>query len=230
MIQSLQIKWDGTMNAKWLVAGALLTAVLTGCATANVDKGFSFDKNKGMGLLVGSLTTTDAGNFFSQDINIYFTPTGDQKTLRSKITTNDQCNLGKSGKNDFKDYCGKLFVIALPPGDYALDSWNIIDAGGGVILPQHWRPVTVTIQAGKVTYVGNIHMVFDPTIPGSGPDGWHGWPIATDRHERDIPLLLSRYPSLRQDDVVMSPLSLDPPSSVCNSGNAGVVTFTNCGG
>ena len=212
-------------------AGAVaLISSLAGCATANADKGFAFVKNPGMGLLAGSLTSTNPGNFFSQDINVFFTPVNNPKASRVHLTTNDHCSLSNPADTDFKDQCGKVFAVAIPAGDYVLDTWNIVDAGGGAIVPEHWDPVKITVQAGKLTYVGNIHMVFDPNIPGGGPDGWHGWPATSDRHERDIPMLLSRYPALQASDVVMESLTLPPSSMVCNTGNVGVISFKNCGG
>lgn len=216
---------------KWILVIAVMLA-LAGCAGApSVTPGFSFTgDHQGVGLLVGSLTTDNPGNYFSQDVHIFFTPEDDSKGPSATVTVNDHCKVGFFGESpDFTQPCGTLFALVLPPGNYELGFWDIVDAGGGVIHPGKWNPAKFTIQAGKATYVGNIHMVFDPNLPGSGPADWRGWPKVSDMHERDIPKLLSKYPLLKQSDVNVSLLTLDPPGGVCNSGSIGFVMLTFCG-
>ncbi|HEY1773716.1 MAG TPA: hypothetical protein VGH91_11055 [Gammaproteobacteria bacterium] len=213
----------------FLVFAAMLA--LTACAAPSATPEFAFTAgNQGMGLLVGSLSTDDPGNYFSQDVNVFFAPEKGSKGPDASVTLNDHCKAsGMEGLPDFKQPCGRLFALVMSPGNYQLNYWNIVDAGGGVVEPGNWNPAKFTIQAGKVTYVGNIHMVFDPTLPGGGPADWRGWPKASDMHERDIAFLLKKYPHLQQGDVTLGVLALDPPSGLCNSGNLGTITLTFCG-
>lgn len=201
---------------------------LAGCATSNADKGFSFAQNQGMGLLVGSLTAKDPGNVFSSDINMYFT-SQDPKLPEEHVKINSQCSAVQLNSSDFKDVCGHLFVFVLPAGEYELSNWNIWPTLNRVQSPARWDAPTVTVQAGKATYVGDIHMVFDPSIPGPGVKEFHAWPVDYDQRDRDIPLLLSQYPGLKPDDVVVSLIRFPLPTGMCSVGGAGAMTFKDCG-
>jgi len=211
-----------------LLSILVVILMLAGCAAPSASPEFDFGKNPGMGLLAGSLTTDDPGNFFSQDVYIYFGPSDPHSKLpRVKVTINNHCKPGERDI-DFTKPCGKLFAFVVPAGDYVLNEWHIQDAGGGTISPASWHGGKVTVQSGKATYVGEIHMVFDPNLPGSGPADWRGWPSASDRHERDMPLLLRRLPLIRQDDIMVQLPDLDLPGRVCNSAHVGVVGVTFC--
>jgi hypothetical protein len=211
----------------WVWVVILLISV-SGCATKNVENDFSFRNAMGHGLLVGSLTTKDPGNWSGSDITMVFTPK-DPQASRVRITINSKCDAVQHPRStDFKDVCGHLFAIELPPGDYALDNWTIEPLGSGVFTPKQWQAPTVTIQRGKATYVGNIYLRFDSEMKGPGNDGYHGWPVDTDMRDRDLPMLLRRYPALKQDDVVVSLMSFGPPNGICVTGSVGVTSFTRC--
>jgi hypothetical protein len=121
--------------------------------------------------------------------------------------------------------CTNVFAFVVPAGDYAFDEWHI--KASGVLSPEHWHGPKITVQAGKVTYIGNIEMVFDPKFTGD-EHAWIGWPRATDQRARDIPILLKRLPHISADDIVTQTLTLDSPGPVCSSGQVMMVTVTNC--
>ena len=191
---------------------------LSGCSTWDAPANFSFsaDGHHGEGLLVGSVTSDDPGQYFSRTIRIYFDPLAeDSRASQVELSVNDQCSPGAS-HYDFVKPCGKLFAVALPAGDYTLQKWyTVASIGTKTVYPQRWDGASVTVQAGKITYVGDIHMVFDDAIPGGAPAGSRSWPRATDMHERDLPLLFQKYPNLKPEDVVMQVLELPPPGRVC---------------
>lgn len=191
-----------------------------------MPRDFKFDAgDKATSVLVGSLSTDNPGNIAAQQINVYFRKLG-EAGLRVGVTVYDHCTPGSSS-TDFPDRCGKLFAIVLPAGDYALESWNITD-NAGVLGPRDWRPVTFTVQAGKINYVGEIHMIFNRNLPGHGPLEWRGWPVASDAHARDIPMILSRHPMLKQSDVTMALLRMNPPGELCVIGEPAKRSNTLC--
>jgi hypothetical protein len=193
----------------------LAVLLLSACASTAPDaaRGAGFDGKGGMGILAGSVSSDDADNFFTQDSNLYFTSLTDPKAPVAHLTINDHC---KGEKPDFTQPCGKVFAFILKAGQYRLDSWYVSAQNGGVLIkPQQWEGPTITVQPGKVTYIGNIHMVYDNAIPGAGLDGWRAWPHVTDQHERDMPILLQKVPPLKPGDVTTAVVELPPPSQMC---------------
>lgn len=213
-----------------LTMAGLAVLLLTGCASAAPDaaRGAAFDGSSGMGILAGSVSSDDADNFFTQDSEFYFTSLTDPKAPAAQLSINDHC---KGEAPDFTQPCGKVFAFILKAGQYKLDRWYVSAQDGGVLIdPQQWQGPTVTVQPGKVTYVGNIHVVYDNAIPGAGLDGWRAWPHVADQHERDIPLLLQKVPSVKPGDVVMDVLDLGPPTRMCTiqSGAFGLPPHVDC--
>lgn len=213
---------------KAFIAASFLTAmtILGGCTAPPATGGFAFDDAKGKGLLAGSLTAENVGNFFSQDVYIYFDPADPNSKLpRVGVSVNNHCSPSDFGLSILKP-CTDVFAFVVPAGDYVFDEWHI--KASGVLSPEHWHGPKITIQAGKVTYVGNIDMVFDPAFTGD-EHAWIGWPRAADQSARDIPILLQRLPHIGAADIVMQPLTLDPRGPVCSVGTAVMITLTSCG-
>ena len=200
------------------IALTLLIA-LAGCASApHAGKDFSFQKQaEPVGALTGSISTDDPGNFFSQETELYFESQalGQGQPYGEVSINNHYCR----SDEDFKEACGRVFVIVLKPGTYGL-YWHIDSTLGlfGRLDPGPWEAPQYTVQAGKVTYVGNIHMTFDAGIPGKAPDSWHAWPHVSDQHERDLPVLYQRVPALQKQEVSMQVVALPPPADLCVPG------------
>jgi hypothetical protein len=193
--------------------------MLSGCTSMqapDATQGTWFEPDGDTGILAGSVSSDNADNFFTQDSNLYFTSLTDPKARVAHLVINDHCkNLGENGP-DFKDPCGKVFAFILKAGQYKLDRWYVSAQNGAVLInPQQWEGPTITVQPGKATYIGNIHMVYDNDIPGAGLDGWRAWPHVTDQHERDMPILLQKVPPLKPGDVIMAVVELPPPSRMC---------------
>ena len=201
--------------SKNLTLASLAVLMLAGCTSMAPDaaRGARFQPDGDTGILAGSVSSENADNFFTQDTNLYFTSVTDPKALSAHITVNDHC---KHEEPDFTQPCGKVFAIILKPGQYKLSRWYVSAQDGDVLIgPQQWEGPTVTVQPGKVVYVGNIHIVYDNDIPGAGLDGWRAWPHVTDQHERDISVLLKKVPSVEAGDVTTAVLELPPPSRMC---------------
>ena len=197
----------------------VLLLVLAGCASApHAGKDFSFQKQaEPVGVLTGSISTDDPGNFFSQETELDFESeaVGQGQPFGKVSINNHYCR----SDEDFKEACGRVFTVVLKPGTYGL-YWHIASTFGllGQLDPGGWEAPQYTVQAGKVTYVGNIHMVFDDNITGKGPDSWHAWPHVSDQHERDLPVLYQRVPALQQQEVSMQVVPLPPPADLCEPG------------
>lgn len=96
---------------------------------------------------------------------------------------------------------GRVVAMSLEPGEYELHTWTLyIQAvnGYGYISPKEAPPpLPFTISAGSVTYLGNLH---GQTVMGKNLLGLEvpasGYPEITDKSERDIPLLIGKYPML----------------------------------
>lgn len=199
-----------------LYSVSVVVLMLSACGTMqapNAAQGSPYHPDADTGILAGSVSSDDADNFFTQDSNLYFTPLADPKARAAHLSINDHC---KYEEPDFTQPCGKVFAFILKAGQYRLDRWYVSAQDGGVLIdPQHWEGPTITVQPGKLTYIGNIHMVYDNAIPGAGLDGWRAWPHVTDQHERDMPILLHKVDSLKPDDFIIAVVELPPPSRMC---------------
>lgn len=210
---------------KYISIFATLVA-LAGCGST-ISISSDEARAQGKGFLVGSLSTDRPGNIATQQINIYFDPAGGTKLGRVGATVYDHCDPQALSATEFNDTCGRVFTFLLPAGEYVLSSWNITDIAG-IIGPRDWRPAKVTVQAGKITYVGNIHMVFNRNLEGPTPIEWRGWPVAVDAHGRDFDVFLRSHPLLAQTEVIMDIPSLDPPGQLCSMGDPNRRSNTIC--
>ena len=97
---------------------------------------------------------------------------------------------------------GRLFAVPLEPGTYALTRVSMwVQAQVDVVLPD---PPRVTVGAGDVVYIGNLEIENCYSVYVR-PDGERvrqtvvgGFPSVTDRSERDLNLLRTTYPVLRE--------------------------------
>lgn len=149
--------------------------------------------------------------------------------MTGHFTVNSACDAKQASSSDFADTCGHLLAIKLPAGDYVINNWNV-NSGGPGNFPAKWEPMKFTIAAEKATYIGDIHMTLVVADkPVVGPLAYAGWPKVKDQHERDVPLLLQRYPQLRQDDIAIAVLTFPPPGDICALGNGLVGPDVHCG-
>lgn len=94
------------------------------------------------------------------DTDIYVNDSPDQSTPPS-IWVESGCDLDKPGHSDFSDRCGHVFAIRLPAGEYYISRWGG-RVGTSMSGPSAWKPVSFTIEAGRATYIGNIHIKVIP--------------------------------------------------------------------
>lgn len=121
---------------------------------------------------------------------------------------------GMSMQTPFDKIWGRLYVRELAPGDYEFVSWRL-EQNTGV----GWRSFTpkapppalpVTLRAGTVTYIGNVHA---ETVWGRNLLGMPllagGQPELRNEAERDLALLYKDYPQLK-GQVTLMPLPPGP--------------------
>ena len=93
---------------------------------------------------------------------------------------------------------GRLYVLPLPPGEYAIDAWsvvyrNVLRQTGLPASPP--PPLRFNIQPGQIRYIGNLHMEID--MGGEFADPYNVvalWPKLRDEQLRDLALLASKKP------------------------------------
>lgn len=176
---------------------------LFGCVSApkSIKATDRVDSQKGV--LLASVTIDDAravldGSFFYSAKNSKKNKLGKGEYLIKS---------GMSMTRRFDDYPtdksknGRLIAIPMNAGDYELTNWNLFvsQAGGfGNISPQEPpTPLPFTIEAGHVTYLGNLHIT---TITGKNVFGievpFGAYPVITNNEQIDLSLLRSKYPNL----------------------------------
>jgi hypothetical protein len=188
-------------------AVVLVALIVSGCATKSVDQNFAFTPGTETGLIVGSASSSDENSAYDATVSFRYSPARMNDALDFKNSGHIEALspslwFGRGGPSDFKDVAGKLFAIALKPGNYSFTSWEINNGSNAIIYPIDPKPLAFTVRKGKATYIGNMHMYlrtgrnfFGITIIADGR------PSITDKSERDIPLLLKRFPKIAREDI-----------------------------
>lgn len=186
--------------------GALLPVMfLAGCATPNIDKDFEFSADKDTGLVVGSVTQDDVPNLNASYATFFFEDShGDGHMVRSReqVVTRALIQAVNKAPEDFSDAVGRLFAIELSSGNYKFVRWNMSDGNGHFWPKKDPAPLEFTVERGKVSYIGNLHMKL---VTGTNIIGQTRiadvLPVVSDKSDRDLPVFASRFPRLKADDV-----------------------------
>ncbi|TQV82135.1 hypothetical protein [Denitrobaculum tricleocarpae] len=191
-----------------LFALLLIGFVLSGCATKSVDTSFAFTPETETGLVVGSASSdVKDESWYDGLVKFYYIKTDEIGKLGTKnagfiYALPPTLPLGAPGDSEFSDSDGSVFAIALEPGDYILSRWEIEVGAYAIIYPVDPAPLPFTVEKGKATYVGNLHMFFRTARNIIGLTSINdGRPAISDRSERDLPLLLERYPNLKREEI-----------------------------
>lgn len=123
-------------------------------------------------------------------------------THKSKLSVN---------KHRYKEGVGYVFALKLPPGKYYFENWNVFD---GPRSNDNYEPRKFTVTKGKVTYIGNLHMIL-------GKISFKFFSVSTyrvesaqavfrDEFERDINIFRSFYPKLSKLAVQKKLVTLGP--------------------
>jgi len=113
--------------------------------------------------------------------------------------------------------CGRTFALLLPAGEYEFTSVRpaMMEAVTSGDSPGSQVPLSgyrFSISAGEVVYVG--HLLSRICITGSrirgGNAPWTAVGDVADKGDRDIPLIVARYPDLRDAVVARRPMPGEP--------------------
>ena len=181
--------------------------LLSGCATKSVGTEFAFTPESETGLIIGSASSSQEDSWYSASVRFFYAKANDENPLGASTSGFIQALprnplLGTTGPSEFQGTDGSLFAIALPPGDYVFSTWDIDNGSQAIIYPVDPKPLTFKVRKGEATYIGNLHMflrtgknLLGITIIADGR------PIIADKSDRDIPLLLERYPNIMRADI-----------------------------
>ena len=211
---------------KQILAICLVITALAGYTTKNIPEDFSFSSettNKGI-IAVSVSHDLAAGRLKSATVNMaymgegltiweqLFIPT--QISSRSRIDTTT--GIGLLRRSDFKDSYGRLLVLALPPGRYAIKYWHFTgDIDEESLYTRGGTPLEFDVVPGQVTYLGNLHAHMQVgKISGVASLACLTCPVAgflevRDQQQRDIAMLEKKYPQFK-GKVVNNPLPLGP--------------------
>ncbi len=187
----------------------LALLVLSGCAynTGSVDKDFAFTPETDSGLIIGSATLGEGNRWYEASFRFHFSEAGEPDIFGGRgggfISAFPYNSLmRRTEPSDFKNATGTVFAITLAPGDYVFDNWDLDNGSTAILYPVNPKPLKFTVRKGEATYIGNLHMYLRTGRSLAGirvvADGR---PAILDRSERDIPLLLQRYPNIKRQDI-----------------------------
>lgn len=94
---------------------------------------------------------------------------------------------------------GRLFAVELPAGTYEIYQ---LDARGRALIDM--PPVRFEVTAGAVRYLGNLHVaycLYAPDLPSYRGYINAGLPSVRDQSQRDLRLLLQKFPSLKDKPI-----------------------------
>ena len=193
--------------------------VTSACSFSNrdaVDASHMINPEKG--LILTSLTQTFSNRTESihaaMEVLVQYNDVNDPENNWGVIRTDYQQTSPYKGRGDFQNPDGKLFLIEVPPGTY-----SITGPSSFLIADISYKPVpdtahTITVKAGKVTYIGEYRM--DSAVSSSSlfdTDLTNVRAITKDSRERDIREALKKYPNLKQSDFIYD----TPPSATRNT-------------
>jgi len=173
----------------------LLAILLTGCAVSNVDRDFSFENNPEQGIVIASVSFDRAGSrnfqamfYLDEGITGASVPSRRLEALPERVTI----RMG----SQFKDSYGQVLAISLPAGRHVISSWRLVRSAGYIVSPSgKMPPLEFQVEAGKVQYIGNLHLnlaeannVFGFRIVADAS------PEIRDSQDRDLPIIRKKYP------------------------------------
>jgi hypothetical protein len=163
-----------------------LAFLLASCASG-VPSSYKPDAATGKGLIVGTITHTSFGG---EHYILVYNQTEYGETTKISIGSSQWHPFAKINDSDLKAR-GDTFVVEAKPGKYEMGSW-VVKKGSFRYWGEKSLGVTFNVEAGKVTYIGNIHFVDNDYVN------------LQEMSRRDMPVIESRYPALKSTPVAFS--------------------------
>ncbi len=170
------------------VLGILLLVTLGGCSTipSNVGPDYMMAAGSDKGLLVMSLTYSGECGFSHF---VRMRAKGKRTTMLIPFEDHSSWTYDKRECPLPKErFAGRLAVLELPVGEYEIDGYYSLTVRDKY-YPDETPPLIVNIQAGKASYLGNIHLHVGDTIYTR---------VTSEKSDRDMDLLLKQYPRVDQ--------------------------------
>jgi len=154
-----------------------VTVLLSSCASTSIPPDFRFGPQTAQALVVGSITYDSALGAYS----VSATSRDGGSVFRAKVGYSTWPPLGPEFDDALKKK-GGTFAVAITPGQYTLQRWEIRQ---GEMVFAAARPIGLVFKAdaGQITYLGNFH--FDK----------NGDVALSDQAARDLPILQTRFPA-----------------------------------
>ena len=178
-----------------------LMAILSACSSTEVMKPTT-KVGASNGVIVASVTKSG----LSSDAWFYYKKKGTNDELRMDAVGLTLYKSTGDFPND-KNKVGRLLAFEAPAGNYDLTRWEIYiyTTGPGYIRPRKIEPLPFSVKAGRVTYLGNLHIdtlsgknIFGISIPAAGKA------TITNQKNRDFVILKKKYPNLGQMPINVS--------------------------
>ncbi|MEK8051036.1 hypothetical protein AACH10_12370 [Ideonella sp. DXS22W] len=191
----------------FIALGLAGLAALSGCeTTGSIDRHAAPETLKGAGWVLFSVTherdmTAIARRAGNVTLFVDMRDLDRQQDLQRAFST-QLATLSPVIESSFDDLWGRVFVRELPPGRYAFTQWTVFQ--NYVYFTRSYSPqpapppLTFEVQAGSVTYLGNLHGHLNWTRNALGVDMLSSAEV-TVRHEadRDLAAIFKSYPQLR---------------------------------
>ncbi len=184
----------------------LICLLLSGCLIGNVKQGPIDTTNTKTGIVVLSVSQTNG--WFKDVRSIVYINGPKEGHIMSRNELIPTSHIYT--RSDFSDSMGKLNVLELPIGKYALVNWSVSSSYFKFTATEDSQPTPIEfeVRAGEIVYLGNIHFQL---IEGSNVIGIPGLadielPIISNKFERDIAIFNDRYQTL--DPIKNSSLNI----------------------
>jgi hypothetical protein len=155
-----------------------VVSLLASCAT-NVSSSYKPDAATGKGLIVGSITTNTYGGEYYVNVYSYAL----SKPLKLSAGSANWHPFAKVNDSELNAR-GDTFAVEAPAGDYFLGGW-VVRQGPKRYWGNKELGFPFKVEAGKVTYIGNIHFVDKEYVN------------LQEREKRDLPVIEARYPAAK---------------------------------
>ena len=188
-----------------VLAFAVLTLQLSACASAPLVPDVLPEDvpNEETGFIAGSFSREyNAVHYYSN--NFYFRSTASEETYLLKSNPPAGGDLFSGYRDDFTsyDYKGAVFLIPLPVGEYEFYNF-FLNGGANHFSSREDYAIPFEVLPNAITYLGEVKLVpqrarntFGILIP------WGGIWVISDKQERDMQLLLEKFPELDVDAFV----------------------------
>ena len=168
---------------------ALLTLVLSGCATTSVPANYAPSENSGKGVVVTSITYS--GRYAGYSV-MY--ASSDGKTTGKFMVGKGMVLIPYFPDMDFeeKGMKGEVVVAELPAGQYEINGWHV-SSGYASIRPASPVQVRFTVEPGKKVYLGSFHFEQTRSMGLTVTGVKVGF---ADQEVRDMNVVAKKYPGV----------------------------------